>query len=583
MNKLITSAILCFSSVFISNAQIWEKYDMTTILVMPNNNPIAIAEDQAGNIWYSVWGDGIIKLDPITDNAIIFNDINSDLNNSFIRCIAVDPTTGFVWAGTDQGVSFYNGTVWNNFTITNGLAGPQVMDLIIEPNGTKWLVCNDPNDVNKGVTKISPDNLTFTNYTTTSTPALLTDEISLIKRDPATGFIWFGTVEEGILILNPTANTFTQIYSGNSSLNGDEITTLVFAPTGEKFAGVRNPVALSYNGLDKISSDNSTIVNYNVANTSGGLFKDKVSSLAFDLAGNLWIATDTGATVYDYANNSWLTIYRTADDFPVLNTEVIAKVFVDSDGRKWFTTGNSGLIRLGCESGNTNIDVFTTTKNDVSCFGLNDGAVSVGANNGVHPYKYRWSNGAPNGNSVTNLAPGPITVNVSDANGCTGSLTVTITEPAEVVSNATKNGTTLTADDAGTGATYTWINCATNASVGTGKVFEATQNGQFAVVATISGCSDTSACLTVTGIGIEEANAAIFSIYPNPASDYLTIDVTKKSIDFISIVDIAGKVVYQSNNITGKHIIPVQQFNNGVYIIKTQTGEKTSFQKFVKK
>src|SRR5690606_33644339 len=164
---------------------------------------------------------------------VVFNDVNSDLINSFVRCIAVDPTTGFVWAGTDQGVSFYNGTIWNNFVVADGLAGPQVVDILIEPNGTKWLVCNDPNDVDKGVTKISPDNLTFTNYTTTTTPALLTDDISLIERDPVTGFIWLGTAENGLLILNPVADTFTQIYSGNSTLNGDEITALVFAPTGE--------------------------------------------------------------------------------------------------------------------------------------------------------------------------------------------------------------------------------------------------------------------------------------------------------------------------------------------------------------
>src|SRR5690606_40115151 len=97
MNKLITATLLCLSSVFIAHSQIWEKYDMTTIPVMPNNNPFTIAEDQSGNIWYSVWGDGIIKLDPVTDNAVVFNDVNSDLINSFVRCIAVDPTTGFVW------------------------------------------------------------------------------------------------------------------------------------------------------------------------------------------------------------------------------------------------------------------------------------------------------------------------------------------------------------------------------------------------------------------------------------------------------------------------------------------------------
>ncbi len=582
MKKLLTSALLFVSVAIGANSQVWEFYDMTTIPAMPNNSPVAIAEDNTGHIWASLWGDGIMQLDPVTDNAIIFNTSNSALQNDFIRAIVVDPATGFVWVGSDLGVSYYNGTVWNNFDISDGLAGPQVKSIAIEANGTKWFICDDPNNVDKGLTKLDPTNTIFTNYTLANTPAMITENLSLVRQDPATNFIWVGTVDAGILIYDPTLDSWNRIYSGNSSLNGDEVTALVFSSTGDKFVGVRNPVAMTFNGLDKINASNSTITNYNKANTSGGLFQDKVSDLYFDLSNNLWIATDSGATQYDYTSNTWLNTFRTLVDFPVPNTEVISRVFVDTDGRKWFTTVNHGLIRLGCETGNTNIKIIVTQHNDVTCYGQNNGNLAIGTINGTGPYKYRWSNGSPNSNTASNLAPGSITINVTDAAGCAADTNITITEPAEVVANATKNANTLTADDAGTGATYTWINCATNASVGTGRTYEATQNGQFAAVVTISGCSDTSSCLTVSGIGIEENNVS-FAIYPNPATDYLTIDITKKSVDFLSIVDISGKLVYQANNLAGKQIIPVQNLNSGIYIVKIQTGDKTTFQKFVKK
>ena len=75
---------------------------------------------------------------------------------------------------------------------------------------------------------------------------------------------------------------------------------------------------------------------------------------------------------------------------------------------------------------------------NVSCNGGNDGSASVSASGGTAPYSGTGS--------FTGLAAGSYTYNVSDANGCTASCSVTITEPAalsascSVVSNVTCNG-----------------------------------------------------------------------------------------------------------------------------------------------
>ncbi len=52
-----------------------------------------------------------------------------------------------------------------------------------------------------------------------------------------------------------------------------------------------------------------------------------------------------------------------------------------------------------------------------SC-GLNNGTASAMANGGVPPYQYVWSTGATT-TFVNNLGPGPISVTITDANGCT--------------------------------------------------------------------------------------------------------------------------------------------------------------------
>jgi gliding motility-associated-like protein len=72
---------------------------------------------------------------------------------------------------------------------------------------------------------------------------------------------------------------------------------------------------------------------------------------------------------------------------------------------------------------------------NVSCFGGNNGSASVSVSGGISPYLFNWSNGS-NADSVYNLTMGNYQVTVTDANGCTSSDIVMITEPQELTANA---------------------------------------------------------------------------------------------------------------------------------------------------
>ncbi|MCC7245508.1 MAG: SprB repeat-containing protein, partial [Saprospiraceae bacterium] len=65
----------------------------------------------------------------------------------------------------------------------------------------------------------------------------------------------------------------------------------------------------------------------------------------------------------------------------------------------------------------------------VSCKGLNNGFIHVGAMTGTPPYTILWNNGSTSFN-LFNLAPGFYSGTVTDANGCTAVRNITITEPA---------------------------------------------------------------------------------------------------------------------------------------------------------
>ncbi|HRI61045.1 MAG TPA: SprB repeat-containing protein, partial [Saprospiraceae bacterium] len=72
---------------------------------------------------------------------------------------------------------------------------------------------------------------------------------------------------------------------------------------------------------------------------------------------------------------------------------------------------------------------------DVTCFGLNNGFSHIGPMSGTPPYTYIWSNGATTQN-VYNLAPGNYSVTVTDAIGCTNQHNVSVSQPTQLLCNA---------------------------------------------------------------------------------------------------------------------------------------------------
>ena len=79
---------------------------------------------------------------------------------------------------------------------------------------------------------------------------------------------------------------------------------------------------------------------------------------------------------------------------------------------------------------------ISVTGNNITCFGLANGSATAQVANGTAPFTYQWSNGG-NTSTITNLNAGPYGVTVTDANGLSGSGSVTLTEPTRVTATIT--------------------------------------------------------------------------------------------------------------------------------------------------
>jgi gliding motility-associated-like protein len=86
--------------------------------------------------------------------------------------------------------------------------------------------------------------------------------------------------------------------------------------------------------------------------------------------------------------------------------------------------------------------VSLLSKQDVSCNGGNNGKIYISAGSGSAPYSYLWSPAVSINDSATNLSQGTYNVTVTDAHGCTSSLSVTVNQPAAI----SVSTTTVSAD-----------------------------------------------------------------------------------------------------------------------------------------
>ena len=109
---------------------------------------------------------------------------------------------------------------------------------------------------------------------------------------------------------------------------------------------------------------------------------------------------------------------------------------------------SAGIYRLSVTDGNqceeffsytlTDPDVLTVSEDsvtNVSCFGGNDGALAASVSGGTSPYSYLWNTGGTT-STLSNLTAGTYRVTVTDSNSCSDSLTISITEPTDLVATS---------------------------------------------------------------------------------------------------------------------------------------------------
>lgn len=163
----------------------------------------------------------------------------------------------------------------------------------------------------------------------------------------------------------------------------------------------------------------------------------------------------------------------------------------------------------------TALTVNTSVSTPVSCNGGNNGTAAAVVNGGVPAYTYSWNTQPVQTTAnASNLAAGSYVVTITDAGGCVITGSVTLTQPAALVSSVASsvpvscygnaNGSATAGVSGGTGPfTYSWTTNPIQTTVSAGNLGA----GNYQVVIT-----DANGCTSTSSVQITQPNPLVVNI-----------------------------------------------------------------------
>lgn len=188
----------------------------------------------------------------------------------------------------------------------------------------------------------------------------------------------------------------------------------------------------------------------------------------------------------------------------------------------------------------------------------------------------------PSGNATYTVS-GVYSDTIPGSIGCDSILTITI-NIVPVDTGISVNQQTITANAAG--AVYQWILCPSGIAVpnATGQSYTPAVTGNYAVIVTENGCSDTSACtfININNIGMNEyALSNSLHIFPQPAADVLYFDTNGIPVTALKVWDNCGRQLQPGFSTQGQ--LAVGSLAPGMYMLEVHTAQGIFRNRFFKK
>jgi len=262
-----------------------------------------IKEDRNGNTWIGTASFGVSRLGEEKIEIITSRD---GLAGKSVTAI-VEDKQGFLWFGTEKGLSKFNRKQerFTTYTKKDGLASNIIFKITAAKDGSLWF------GTLGGISHFIDNH--FENYTTEN--GLISNNIHSLLQDSKER-MWIGT-EKGLNCLEKGKFSY---YTADDGLAGNMVLSIAEDRYGNVWFGTENGISRFMDGTF-----------FNIT-TENGLLSNAILSLSEDREGNIWIGTTAGASCL---HSLKISNYSVKDGLP---NNMVRAVMEDRKGRYWFGT-----------------------------------------------------------------------------------------------------------------------------------------------------------------------------------------------------------------------------------------------------
>lgn len=348
-----------------------------------SNTIMALAEDASGNLWMATLGAGLRMFDRQKDKIVDFNVADAPTS---VADLTID-SQGNLWLATGAGLSLFDRehkkfiyythrpddpasissdhvnriledsdhNLWvstidglNLFDRKNktfarfqhdeknekSLSGRSAGFIFEDSKKRLWVASDGLNQVNKRTGD-------FKRFKKQAGKNSLPHNYVITLSEDAKGYLWIGTQNGGLSILDPETETFHNYEfeaTSNTSLSDNSIYSLYRDKKDNMWIGTFS------HGLNIVSIDQNKFIHYTANESNNSLSNNSVLSFFEDSLNNLWISTDGGGINYFDRKNKTFTHYKHREgDKNSLCGNYVLKVIEDSKGNVWAGTWADGV------------------------------------------------------------------------------------------------------------------------------------------------------------------------------------------------------------------------------------------------
>ena len=468
---------------------------------------IASITEIDNDIWIGE-GKGISRFDGNTWEHFVASGMGAPWEWIWIYNILPDDN-GNIWACGEAGLFKYNGALWTYYgegTPELAEEGYMFLDMLIDDDGIIWLLGG--NTVWAYIYSFNPDTETWTLYNKDTYP-LLDNSLRSFKMN-----------SEGKIIIAAKDVGFLE-FDGETFVERPAVTTFEFDidEAGNYYSGGYAPK----HGLYLFDADFEQTASYNLENSQIPFdwltfvsYNEQADYKAIWFAGVQTSFQHQGVGVYDQQKNFFLKFDNTTG-----LSENDIQAFFFRDNEAWMGTYDSGVMKMD----------FTNTP-------------FITVDTGVFVVDIQMGEGQE------------VAFNIINQGGAGMSYVVNMEDAANWINPVGTTGTVAAYES----NPHDFVFDATNSTPGTYETtFKIVSNGGIAYLKAVMNVEDIS--------GSEELDQSVCSIYPNPASDYFTVN-SQEAITSIKIISKDGQCVYESNHVDHMSRINTKQLAVGSYIVQ---------------